>query len=96
MYVEIVGLHHVPTVDDEVTMAGYRCFEDVLRQRIYCYTNEYATFAAQPVPEGEISLRGILSYENVGNNSGRQWVVTPVAWNDVVVCSLSAHADIMP
>lgn len=54
----------------EAIWSGYRRFVDAQGNCLYTYTNPYARFAPRVVPEGIVSLTGILQYGQTpgGNN----------------------------
>lgn len=56
------------------TWAGYRVFEDGGGGRIATYTSDYADFAGHGIPEGEVSLTGILQYGRV-NDEGEMFII---------------------
>lgn len=51
--------------DVEPLWQGYRLFEDDFGNRIYTYTSSYADFADERVPDGTVSIMGILQYGRV-------------------------------
>ena len=83
MLIEVEALRYEPIGDETLTMAGYKRFVDGAGHEIYCSTSEYAEFADRTIPSGEVTLRGILLYENVGNHVGKKWVIKPIAWSDI-------------
>ena len=83
--VVVSGVRYEPLdeAESEASMDGYRRFVTRTGEDIYCYTSDYADFADRAVPRGEVSLRGILYYENVGAGDGRHYVIKPSFWSDV-------------
>ena len=48
--------------DDDPLRTGYRMFEERDGERVCVATSGYADFAADPVPSGRVTIRGILTY----------------------------------
>ncbi len=46
----------------ERSWSGYSLFRDASLDSIWCYTSSYASFAAEKIPQCEVSLSGILEY----------------------------------
>lgn len=65
------GLHHAPDASDDGTFAGYRRFTAPDGTEIYSYVREYAGFAGDPIPDGEISLCGILLHGRISGIGDR-------------------------
>lgn len=85
----IDGLRYAPTaLTDLRTFAGYRRFIAPDGYEIYSYVREYADFACDEIPDGEISLCGILSYGRV-TGVGNRFIVKPRSRND---CTTSDSA----
>lgn len=85
--VRIDRLRHTPT--DGGTFAGYRRFVAQDDSEIYSYVREYAAFADEEIPDGEVSLCGILLYGRVAG-IGDRFIVKPRSRND---CTTSDSAD---
>lgn len=51
----------------EACWSGYGQFIDPEGNTIYSYVRSYADFATEAIPQGEVSLVGILQYENSAN-----------------------------
>lgn len=47
---------------DEARWAGYTTFKDAVGDSIVLYTRDYARFAAERVPHGDVDLSGILQW----------------------------------
>lgn len=87
--VRVEGLHYVPdeNLDTEPQMVGYSRFVDSEESELYCYISEYADFADIAVPTTEVTLQGVLLYENVGGDRGVQYVIKPSRAEDVESCN---------
>ncbi len=87
--VRVEGLHYVPdeNLDTEPQMVGYSRFVDSEERELYCYISEYADFADIAVPTTEVTLQGVLLYENVGGDRGVQYVIKPSRAEDVESCN---------
>ena len=85
--VRIDRLCHTPT--DGGTLAGYRRFVAQDGSEIYSYVREYADFADEEIPDGEVSLCGILLYGRVAG-IGDRFIVKPRSRND---CTTSDSVD---
>lgn len=85
--VKIDRLRHTP--NDGGTFAGYRRFVAQDGSEIYSYVREYADFADEEIPDGEVSLCGILLYGRVAG-IGDRFIVKPRSRND---CTTSDSAD---
>lgn len=59
----ITGLRHEPTDEEEGCWEGYHRFVDNEGNVLRSYVSPYARFARQPIPAGEVVLRGILQEE---------------------------------
>ncbi len=46
----------------ERNWSGYALFQDMAQDSIWCYTSSYADFASEKIPQGELSLTGILEF----------------------------------
>lgn len=77
----VTQLHYAPETTDDADAApaaeaqpvwsGYRRFADRGEQTfIHLYTSPYARFADHPIPQGEVSLRGILQTVASGPHAG--------------------------
>lgn len=55
--------------NERCTWSGYRMFEDDEGRRIYTYTNAYADFADDTVPDVTVDITGILQYGAVAGES---------------------------
>ena len=88
--VRIDRLRHAPTdPTDGGTFAGYRRFVAQDGSEIYSYVREYADFADEEIPDGEVSLCGILLYGRVAG-IGDRFIVKPRSRND---CTTSDSVD---
>lgn len=85
--VRIDRLRHAPT--DGGTFAGYRRFVAQDGSEIYSYVREYADFADEKIPDGEVSLCGILLYGRVAG-IGDRFILKPRSRND---CTTSDSSD---
>ncbi len=65
--VRISGLRYTPEELTQSSWAGYKRFTDSHNAAIYTYVRTYASFAAEDVPTGEVSLTGILQYDATGD-----------------------------
>lgn len=65
--VEALQLHTEDGV--ERTWEEYALFRDANLDTLWCYTSSYADFAASKIPQGEISLTGILEYGSTDSYS---------------------------
>ena len=52
--------------------SGYQIFTDANNQNIVVYTSEYADYAQTPMPNGRVSITGILQY---GNVEGKEYYI---------------------
>lgn len=64
--VRIDAVRYTPGDLTAGTWAGYKRFTDAGGAAIYTYVRTYADFAADEVPVGTCSLRGILQYDPAG------------------------------
>lgn len=88
--VNIAGLRHAPTgPNDDGIFAGYRRFIAPDGSEIYSYVREYADFADDAIPDGEVSLCGILLYGRV-TGIGDRFIIKPRSRND---CTASDSVD---
>lgn len=79
----VSGLRYAPIVEDEKSLLSGMCrFVDSEGAMLYSYVSEYANFATEPIPDGEVAICGILSYEYVGEVSQHYFVVTPRRLSD--------------
>lgn len=85
--VRIDRLRHTPA--DGGSFADYRRFVAQDGSEIYSYVREYADFADEEIPSGEVSLCGILLYGRVAG-IGDRFIVKPRSRND---CTTSDSAD---
>ena len=53
--------------NEPCTLSGYRAFETAGGNRIYTYTNGYADFADDEVPDGRVNITGILQYGSISD-----------------------------
>lgn len=83
--VRIDGLRYTPTEPTEPTdggtFAGYRRFVAPDGEEIYSCVREYADFADDVIPDGEVSLCGILLYGRV-TGVGDRFILKPRSRND--------------
>ena len=86
-FVAIKDIRHAPlTEEDEAhLMVGYHRFVDDNGDAIFSYASTYADFANNEVPTAKIEIRGILYYETVGMNIGRQFVIKPRFADDISI-----------
>lgn len=87
--VEIGGLRHAPDTAEDNGFAGYRRFVASDGSEIYSYVSEYADFAGDGIPDGEVSLCGILFYGRI-SGIGDRFIVKPRSRND---CTIHHTAD---
>lgn len=66
----ISELRWEPQPDEGSTLEGYHCFRDRQGDSILLYVSTYARFAHQTIPEGEVTLHGILYHLSSGNYAG--------------------------
>ena len=64
--VRIEGLHYDPEELAESAWSGYKNFSDKDGNSVCTYVRNYAAFAGNDVPVGEVALTGILQYDNTG------------------------------
>ncbi len=81
--VVITGLRSDPLAEEEPTLAGYHRFTDALNQSLHLYVSSYARFSAEPLPAGEVALRGILQHLSSGDHSG--YVIKPRDETDLLL-----------
>lgn len=86
-FIAIKGLHHAPIAEDEKAhlMAGYHRFIDENGDAVFIYTSTYAEFADNEIPTPEVEIRGILYYETVGMDIGKQFVIKPRFADDISI-----------
>lgn len=84
-FVKITSVSHAPLADSdgELTLEGYHRFIDNNGSAIFTRVSSYADFATAEIPTTEVSIQGILSYEAVGMNMGKQFVITPRFKDDI-------------
>lgn len=81
--VALSRLRYAPLVEGEATQLVGMCrFEDSDAGVVYSDVSEYANFATESIPNGEVTICGILSYEYVGDASGECFVVKPRRLSD--------------
>jgi hypothetical protein len=81
--VRIAGLRYSPPVEMErTTLLGECPFANSDGTVIYSRVSEYANFATEPIPDGEVAICGILSYEHIGEISCHSFVVVPRRYAD--------------
>lgn len=85
----IDGLRHTPDTADDRTFGGYRRFAAADGSEIYSYVREYADFAGDTIPDGEVSLCGILLYGRI-TGIGDRFILKPRSRND---CTTAHTAD---
>ena len=77
-FVCIENLSSSPLVeDDEQLMVEYHRFVDSKGDAIFTYISPYADFADMEMPTTSIDIQGILCYETVGMDIGKQFVIKP-------------------
>lgn len=64
--VRIEGLHYDPEELTEASWSGYKRFSDSEGNTLYTYVRNYAAFADNDVPTGDVVLVGILQYDDAG------------------------------
>ena len=64
--VQIEGLHYLPEELSNAAWSGYKRFADQNGRILYTYVRNYAAFADNEVPTGNIALVGILQYDEAG------------------------------
>lgn len=64
--VRIDRLRYLPEEITAAAWAGYKQFSDEAGNSIYTYVRNYAAFAREEVPVEEVSLVGILQYDEAG------------------------------
>ncbi|MFR9591053.1 MAG: DUF5689 domain-containing protein [Rikenellaceae bacterium] len=70
--VSVDSLHLIPSEDalQPYTWSGYQLFVDNYGDSLYCYTSDYANFALVEIPSGEVSLSGILQWNDISGVAG--------------------------
>ncbi len=53
----------------ERVWSGYAMFEDSEQNYVWCYTSPYADFANEKIPQGELTLSGILQFGSTDTQS---------------------------
>lgn len=82
-FVSVAGLRYAPPVEVERTTLSGKCpFANNEGNMIYSSVSEYASFATEPIPDGEVTICGVLSYEYVGEISRHCFVLTPRRYSD--------------
>lgn len=71
--VTVEGLTCMRTDSDQ--WSGYARFEDGDGGVIYTYTSSYADFAEHSLPDGMVSVTGILQYGTVSREIGKQYIL---------------------
>lgn len=64
--VQIEGLHYLPEELSDAAWRGYKRFADQNGRFLYTYVRNYAAFADNEVPTGNVALVGILQYDDSG------------------------------
>lgn len=91
-FVKISGISYAPLTDEEdmPTIEGYRRFVNSNGEAIFTYVSPYADFAAEKIPTEEISVCGILYYETVGMDIGKQFVIKARFSDDFTIADSSS------
>ena len=76
-------------LETENTMAGYHRFTEGENGTIFTFVRDYAYFADMEIPQTTLSVTGILYYEPVGMNIGRQFVIRPRTADDITIIDAS-------
>ena len=89
-FVRAEGLIHAPLAEDEdITLKeGYHRFLDKDGNLLFLYISPYAEFSDFEIVGSDVALQGILYYESVGEDLGRQFVIRPRFKDDI---SISNH-----
>ena len=90
--VQIRGLQYVADEADaldEAAWSGYRAFADRNGNRIFTYTSDYASFAAESLPTEMCDITGILQYGVISGESG-EWFILKMRSRDDCVSSVSS------
>ena len=81
--VVVEGLRHQPLAEEEPTLEGYHRFVNSSGEALHLYVSPYARFASEPLPTGEVTLRGILQYLSTGDQAGP--VIKPNDESDIII-----------
>ena len=84
-FICVDGLIYTPVAEDveQSLKEGYYRFVDENGNAIFVYISPYADFANLEIPTSELSIQGILYYESVGGDFGKQFVVRPRSKDDI-------------
>ncbi len=83
----IYDLQHLPAegATQPYTWAGYQQFVDSSGGVVYCYTSSYTNFALVEMPQGVVSLCGILQQDEIyGVSGGEQYIIEMRGVDDCV------------
>ena len=80
-FVAVENLHYAP-IEGEENQEYFR-FVDSEGRHIFVYVSSYADFAGLEFSATERDIRGILYYESVGANIGKQFVIKPRFKDDI-------------
>lgn len=80
-FVALENLHYAP-IEGEENQEYFR-FVDSEGKQIFVYVSPYADFAGLEFSATERDIRGILYYESVGMNIGKQFVIKPRYKDDI-------------
>lgn len=81
--VVVEGLKHEPLTEESSTLEGYHRFVNSSGEALHLYISPYARFASEPLPTGEVTLRGILQYLSTGDQAGP--VIKPNDESDIII-----------
>ena len=89
-FIKVVDITHTPLEEELLpTLEGYHRFTDNSNNAIFTSVSTYADFATAEIPIGEVDICGILHYESVGMNIGKQFVIKPRFKDDVSIANSS-------
>lgn len=84
-FVRVENLLHSPL--DGYEEKEYYLFKESSDRTICLYISSYANFSDIDIPTSELSIQGVLYYENVGMGIGKQFVIKPRSKDDISTIS---------
>lgn len=82
-FIIIEQLQHAPLEGEEELLEDYSRFVDDNGNVVFLYVSPHADFAAKGMATSTASIQGILYYENVGKELGKQFVIKPRFADDI-------------
>lgn len=74
--IEISDLKYISEDGIESTWSGYKLFTNRQNDSIWSYSSEYSSFAREIIPQGEISIVGMLQFGNTDRETD-QFIIKP-------------------